>query len=78
MVKVKLKLRAPLTVAYVRIDKKVYVLEPMKNIELPLGHHKVQWKPSEGQPWIQGKGFTLTEGGKRTLRVYKSGGPKLE
>ncbi len=71
--KVSLRLKAPLTVAYVKIAGKQYVLEPMKKVELPVGTHKVLWRPSKDQPYVDGGSVKLKAGGKSTIRITSSG-----
>ncbi len=71
--KVSLRLKAPLTVAYVKIAGKQYVLEPMKKVELPVGTHKVLWRPSSDQPYVDGGSVKLQAGGKSTIRITSSG-----
>lgn len=71
--KVSLRLKAPLTVAYVKIAGKQYVLEPMKRVSLPVGTHNVLWRPSKDQPYVDGGSVKLEAGGKSTIRITSSG-----
>ena len=74
----KLKIRSPLTVAYVKIGKsREFVLEPMKITKLPLGKHKVMWRPSKDQPFVQGGTINLTAGDSGVIRIT-TGGAKVE
>jgi len=73
-VRVSLRLRAPLTIAYVKIDGgNEVVLEPMKKVDLTLGKHTIMWRPNKDQPFVQGGSVTLTEGGKTTIRITANG-----
>lgn len=72
--KVSLKLKKPLTVAYVRIDGgSELVLEPMRKVQLSIGKHTIMWRPSRDQPYVQSKPVTLKAGGKSTIRITSSG-----
>ena len=72
--KVSLKLKKPLTVAYVKIDGgRELVLEPMRRVELGIGTHSIMWRPSREQPFVQSKPVTLKAGGKSTIRITSSG-----
>lgn len=72
--KVSLKLKKPLTVAYVKIDGgSELVLEPMRKVQLSIGKHAIMWRPSRDQPYVQSKPVTLTAGGKSTIRITSSG-----
>ncbi|MBV1859674.1 MAG: hypothetical protein KUG77_14770, partial [Nannocystaceae bacterium] len=72
--KVSLKLKKPLTVAYVKIDgASELVLEPMRRTQLTIGTHSIMWRPNRDQPYIQGGSITLKAGGKSTIRITQSG-----
>lgn len=72
--RVSLKLKKPLTVAYVKIDGgSELVLEPMRRVDLSVGKHSVMWRPSREQPFVQGGSITLKAGGKSTIRITSSG-----
>ncbi len=72
--KVSLKLKKPLTVAYVKIDGgKELVLEPMRRVQLTIGKHSIMWRPSRDQPYVQSNPITLKAGGKSTIRITSSG-----
>ena len=50
----------------------------MARRQIPVGKRKITWKPTKESPWFDGGTVTITEGGKTTVRISKTGGARLE
>jgi hypothetical protein len=60
--------------AYVRVDgRREIVLEPIADVELPAGRHRVEWRERPDEPWRSGGRFTLEAARGYTLRFSPSG-----
>jgi serine/threonine protein kinase len=72
---VKLRLKGP-RLAFVKIGRDEYILEPAANATVRPGTHELRWKLFEDQPWNDGGRITFAPGREHTLEIHETG-PRL-